>query len=160
MKQSASYNVAGAAEYLVPFKARTLLFREVPVESEAAVTKFRTAMGSLPLVLKGPNLSDEAHRQQVRAIKDSLCSEIPRYLPEAIGIDAKADLVEFWSVRAEVLPNFYKLFLTVGTLQAASAAAERYLSLYQESFGNRNTVDANEDYMEACLFAHDEARES
>lgn len=157
-KNNDSYAVAAAAEYVLPHKARALLVRHGNEDPEVAINKFRSALNSLPLVLKPADAVDpNALRAQMTLAKNALCNEIVDYLAQAYGIDDKADIVEFWNARSATLPNFFRLFVLVCTLQASSAAAERVLSVYQLAFGNRNAIDVKEDYVEATLISRDVA---
>ncbi len=154
IKHTAALQIADVAEYVIPYRARELLVRQYPDESNKARDRFRNLLKLIPLV---PRLSLEdslnSNEKQRTAKRTAIMAELDSYLALAHGVPSDFDLVEFWIDKKRDHPNLFDLFLIIGTLQASSAFAERILSRYQRRFGDANIKDAKEDYVEASIMS-------
>ena len=80
----------------------------------------------------------------------SLKSELPQYLAKTADVSEQFDLLEWWKLNADELPNWSSAARKVLVLQPSSAASERVFSLLKSSFSEQQE-NSLQDYIETSL---------
>jgi hypothetical protein len=106
-----------------------------------------SVIADIDRILLIPAFAQEDVREPLRA---GVIAELPLYFVTADGAAEDADLLRWWRIHKNSLPNWYRVLGEAAILQPSSAAAERVFSILKWMFGDRQN-SALEDRKEAGL---------
>ena len=138
-------------------KAFTYFASKFGDDSQSPLNAFKAFRYFSPSTINSmkPSATDISSLSVVPFLNDpgtinGLTTELPMYLAKADAVDPQMDVLEWWKLNAEDLPNWSSAARKVVLAQPASGAAERVFSLLNSSFGESQET-ALEDYVEASI---------
>ena len=76
--------------------------------------------------------------------------ELPTYIAAATDVNPDINVLAWWEIHEQEIPNWAKACKKILLIQPSSAASERVFSLLENSFRD-NQACAMEDYIEASI---------
>ena len=83
------------------------------------------------------------------ACVDGLQRELPTYIASATDVNPDINVLTWWEIYEQEIPNWAKACKKILLIQLSSAALERVFSLLENSFWDQ--ACAMEDYIEASI---------
>ena len=79
--------------------------------------------------------------------------ELPTYIAAATDVNPDINVLTWWEIHEQEIPNWAKACKKILLIQPLSAASERVFSLLENSFRDSQAC-AMEDYIEASIMLH------
>ena len=84
---------------------------------------------------------------------DGLQRELPTYIAAATDVNPDINVLTWWGIHEQEIPNWAKACKKILLIQPLSAASERVFSLLENSFQDSQAY-AMQDYIEASIMLH------